>query len=84
LGYIFNESYWHQGYAVESATACMIYAFDVLRVDEVTAQIRPDNLNSLKVAQKLGLEVKKPFIRRYRGRDIPHLLLSRTKSKKRT
>ncbi len=82
LGYIFNESYWHQGYAIESASACMIYAFDVLQVDEVTAQIRPDNLNSLKVAQKLGLEVKKPFIRHYRGRDIPHLLLSRAKSKK--
>lgn len=74
IGYIFHKKYWGSGYAVESARACADYAFHTLKLNEVTAQIRPDNLSSIKVAEKLGMTVRKQFIRKYRGKEIPHLL----------
>lgn len=77
VGYIFNQAYWHKGYAFESASACVGYAAGVLHSGEVTAQIRPENTPSRKVAEKLGMHVKKQFVRRYKEKDMPHLLYSR-------
>ena len=64
------------GYAYESASACVDYAFRVLGVDQVTAQIRPNNHSSIKVAEKLGMTVRSQFVKRYRGKDMVHLLYS--------
>ena len=77
VGYLFRKSCWGKGYAIESAAACIDYAFDVLHLGEITAQIRPDNIPSRKVAEKLGMTVKKQFIRNDSGKQIPHLLYSR-------
>ena len=74
IGYIFHKQYWGNGYAVESAEACVHYAFDVLKLNKITAQIRPNNLSSRKVAEKLGMTVKKQFMKEYKGRDLVHLL----------
>lgn len=74
VGYIFDKSFWHMGYAYESAFACVDYAFRVLGVDQVTAQIRPNNHSSIKVAEKLGMTVRSQFVKRYRGKDMVHLL----------
>lgn len=76
VGYIFGKSFWHMGYAYESASACVDYAFRVLGVDQVTAQIRPNNHSSIKVAEKLGMTVRSQFVKRYRGKDMVHLLYS--------
>lgn len=78
IGYIFNKQYWGMGYAIESASACVDYAFHNLKLDEITAQIRPDNASSKRVAEKLGMRVKKQFVKKYRYKDIPHLLYYRT------
>lgn len=77
IGYIFNNAYWHKGYAYESASACVHYAFENLGTNIVTAQIRPTNTSSVRVAEKLGMTVLRPFIRKYRGKDVPHLLYGR-------
>ncbi|MDB5477416.1 MAG: family N-acetyltransferase [Phenylobacterium sp.] len=45
---------WGQGYASEGATAAIDYAFDELGWDEVIHCIEPANLNSQKVAKRLG------------------------------
>lgn len=45
--------------AFESANACKNYAFRTLKISELTAQIRPENLSSRKVAEKLGMAVIK-------------------------
>ena len=74
IGYIFNKKYCGNGYAVESAKACADYALNVLKLNEVIAQIRPDNVSSRRVAEKLGMSIKKEFIRKYIGKDVPHLL----------
>lgn len=79
IGYIFNKSSWKNGYALESAKACVRYAFETLHIDEVTAQIRPDNLSSRRIAEKLGMKIKKEFMRNYKGKEMKHFLYSRTK-----
>lgn len=79
VGYLFNRAYWGRGYAVESAGACVDYGFRVLQCSEITAQIRPENAASRKVAEKLGMKVKGRFIKRYRGKEMPHLLYSLAK-----
>jgi ribosomal-protein-alanine N-acetyltransferase len=79
IGYIYNKSYWGNGYAIEAASACVDYAFNILHLNEITAQIRPENKASRNVAEKLGMSVKKKFIKHYKNKDMPHLLYSRTK-----
>ncbi|WP_449241124.1 GNAT family N-acetyltransferase [Desulfoscipio gibsoniae] len=74
VGYIYDKAYWKKGYAFEGAAACVDYALNTLHINEITAQIRPENESSRKVAEKLGMSIKKDFIRRYKGEDIPHLL----------
>lgn len=77
VGYIFNNQYWHKGYAFEAASACVRYGFDTLGLPAITAQIRPTNAGSIRIAEKLGMTVIRPFIRHYRGHDLPHLLYGR-------
>lgn len=79
IGYIYNKLYWNTGYAFESALACIKYAFEVLHLNEITAQIRPENSASRKVAEKLNMTVKKEFVRNYKGKEMVHLLYTRTK-----
>lgn len=55
LGYIFHYSFWNKGYAGEAASACVEYAFQKLRVSRVIALIRPENVASKKVAEKLRM-----------------------------
>ncbi len=74
IGYIFDQAIWHKGFALECAQACKNYAFGQLGVKLLTAQIRPDNIASIKVAEKLGMSVIKPFQRLSRRQVIPHLL----------
>lgn len=79
IGYIYNRSSWKNGYALEAAKACVQYAFDELNIDEITAQIRPDNLSSRRLAEKLGMIPKKEFTKIYKGKEMKHILYSRTK-----
>ena len=79
IAYILNKQYWGKGYALEGAAAAMHYAFLHLRAEKVIAQIRPNNLPSRKVAEKLGMQIEGEYIKRYRNKDMPHLIYSRTK-----
>lgn len=74
IGYIFDKAFWHQGFAFESANACKNYAFGNLNISKLTAQIRPENLTSRNVAEKLGMSVIKQFNRLYRGKEVSHFL----------
>ena len=79
LGYILKKEYWGKGYATEGAKACMEHAFTVLGAEMVIAEIRPENLSSRKVAERLGMRVEREFVKHYRGKDMPHLIYSKTK-----
>lgn len=48
---------WGKGYATEGATAAIDWAFDTLGWDEVIHTIEPANVNSQKVAQRLGSRI---------------------------
>ena len=55
LGYTFERSSWGNGYASEAARCVFDYACDALKLRRVVSIIHPENLRSLRVAQKLGL-----------------------------
>ncbi len=74
IGCIFKKEYWGKGLAYEACSACIDYGVNELNLKEITAQIRPDNLRSRNLAERLGMTVRKEFIRRYRNQDMPHLL----------
>jgi len=55
LGYWLGEDFWGLGYATEAARAVIQFAFEVLRLAEVTAHSLPDNERSIRVLEKAGL-----------------------------
>jgi ribosomal-protein-alanine N-acetyltransferase len=70
LGYTLARSAWGRGYATELAQALVEYAFTVLRVPRVVAQVEPANTASRHVLAKLGMTERE--VRTAYGR--PHLL----------
>ncbi len=46
LGYRLHKKYWRQGYATESAQACITYAFDTLKLPYIIARTHRDNTAS--------------------------------------
>lgn len=72
IGYLFNYNYWHQGYAIEAASACKNYAFNQLHAKEVYSIIRENNLASKNVAIKNGMKKVDQFTKHYCNVDMPH------------
>ncbi|WP_043232586.1 GNAT family N-acetyltransferase [Bosea sp. LC85] len=56
IGWRLRQRFWGQGLATEAARPVLTHAFDVLKLPEVIAEIDPDNLGSLRVAEKIGLK----------------------------
>ena len=79
VAYIFAKAYWGNGYAAEAAAACVNYAFDNLSADEVIAEIRPENIKSRRVAERLGMTVRGSFVKTYKGKAMPHLIYALAK-----
>lgn len=46
---------WGQGYGTELALALRDFGFEVSALAEITATITPDNLASLRIAEKIGM-----------------------------
>lgn len=74
IGWILAKKYWKKGYAVEGATACMNYAFNTLHTPRVIANIRPTNITSIHVAERIGMNVQGQYNKVYHNEIIPHLL----------
>lgn len=72
LGYIFNNTVWGKGYAIETAYACVDLAFNQLGVDKLYATIRPKNVSSVKVAEKLGMRKIDEYVKVYNDKEMPH------------
>lgn len=73
VGYHFQRAHWHRGYATEAASAARDWAFRELEAPSVWAKVRDTNLASMNVAIRLGMTVRRRFVTRYRGVDMPHL-----------
>ena len=60
VGWGLHPDAWHNGYAVEAATAAIGYAFDVLGWTDVIHCIDPANTPSKRVAERLGSTYRGP------------------------
>lgn len=72
IGYLFERLYWHKGYAIEAATACKTYAFEILKAYEVCSIIRDTNVSSQNVAIRNGMTMMDTWTKHYKGVDMPH------------
>lgn len=74
IGYIFDNTCWHNGYATEVATHLIGYAFSALKLSAVYCSIRPENEASICVAKRLGMEQCGSHTVIYRGKKMPHII----------
>jgi RimJ/RimL family protein N-acetyltransferase len=54
IGWTLRREFWGHGFATEGARAAIRYAFSELHQDRIISLIRPDNLNSIRVAGRVG------------------------------
>ncbi len=59
LGYAFLEAYWHQGYAVEAATAMLDYALHTRGFKQLCAITDLGNVASIRVLERLGFRYER-------------------------
>jgi len=76
VGYHVRRDLWGKGYATEAARACMGYAFAKIGTERVISIIRPENVQSKRVAEKNGLTCEKIVF--WHGYD--HCIYVRSKS----
>ncbi len=56
IGYCYDKQYWGNGYATEAADAIVKFGFNILNLHRIFATCCPDNINSAKVLEKLGMK----------------------------
>ncbi|MGE3610091.1 MAG: GNAT family N-acetyltransferase [Bacteriovoracaceae bacterium] len=56
LGYRFLKKYWGKGYATEASQACLQWGFKHLKLNRIIAKVMPENIQSIKVLQKLNMK----------------------------
>jgi RimJ/RimL family protein N-acetyltransferase len=54
LGWALAREAWGKGYALEGTRAALEYAFTALGRDRILCLIRPENVRSIRLAEKLG------------------------------
>lgn len=53
IGYHLWRDHWGKGYAAEAASACRDHALDALGFARIVSIVRPDNLRSQRVAERV-------------------------------
>ena len=59
IGYAFLPKFWLKGYAIESAMAVKNYARDVLGLKRMVGITDPENIGSIRVLEKIGMQFEK-------------------------
>ncbi|GED13593.1 GNAT family N-acetyltransferase [Aneurinibacillus migulanus] len=54
IGYDLAKAFWGKGYASEAIYSLLDYAFSSLKLNRLEAKVEPENVNSIKVLQKLN------------------------------
>ena len=77
LGYRLRRAAWGQGYATEAARLVRDYAFHTLHIKRLIALIDPDNVPSIRVAEKIGLHYESEvMLEGYDHPDHVYVILS--------
>jgi RimJ/RimL family protein N-acetyltransferase len=58
IGYAFRPQFWSRGYGFEATTAVLAYGRHTLGLKRVVAIVSPENYRSIKVLEKLGLQLE--------------------------
>ena len=75
IGYILHRPFWGKGYATEAALSCRDHAFFKLGKERVTTTVRPENLASRRVAERIGLKFERMTV----WANLPHMLFAAAK-----
>jgi ribosomal-protein-alanine N-acetyltransferase len=67
IGYRYLKEYWGKGIGTEAARVCVDFARTDLNIEKLIALIMPENIASIKLSEKLGME-QGPLIHIY-GED---------------
>lgn len=54
IGYDIAQAFWGKGYATEAINSLVEHAFTTLALNRIEAKVHPENVNSIKVLQKLN------------------------------
>lgn len=76
LGYHIKKHYCNKGYASEAAKACIGYVFDILNLETLYSYTNIDNVPSIQVAKKNGMEYIKSFKKKILGETVNEVLYS--------
>jgi len=55
VGYALRKEFWGKGLAVEASDAFLKYGFEKLNLEKIVAVANPENKNSWRVMEKLGM-----------------------------
>ncbi|MEH0153160.1 GNAT family N-acetyltransferase [Limibacter armeniacum] len=56
IGFRFFKEYWNKGIGSEAAKACLDYGFSKFGLTRIVGRAMKDNLGSIRVLEKIGLE----------------------------
>lgn len=54
IGWTLRSAYWGHGYATEAVKSCITYSFTELGRSHLISVIDPDNIRSIRVAERVG------------------------------
>lgn len=81
IGYILRKDFWGKGFATEIASRLIKFGFEELKLPKVFATIDEDNTNSIKVAEKTGMQFDR-YEYDEKGRFLVYSIENKGKSKK--
>jgi RimJ/RimL family protein N-acetyltransferase len=77
IGWHLNRRTWGKGYASEAAKSVMRYGFVELRLDRILAVIKPGNVRSVAVAERIGMRYLERTNRYYGGEELDVFVIER-------
>ena len=66
IGWTLKSEYWGRGYATEAAKRCVAYAFTEMKRTHLISLISPENVRSIRVAERIGEHLEGAI-------SLPHL-----------
>ncbi|MEM7334077.1 MAG: GNAT family N-acetyltransferase, partial [Chloroflexota bacterium] len=74
LGYIINRDYWGQGITVEAGKLALDFGYSEMNLDRVELWIDQYNVQSQRVAEKMGFKLKGQLAQKYAHEENHHIM----------